>query len=82
MSFALPAALMVASGSVHAIVNAIVKGGRREQAADAVGARMAARASTDGSSAVILLPAVLFVPLPSGVWEWLGASALVHLVYL
>ena len=65
--------LMIASGSIHAIVNAIIKGGR---------SRMASRAATDGSSAIILLPAVLLVPLPTGAWGWLAASAIVHILYL
>ena len=82
MSFALPAALMVASGSVHAVVNAIVKGGRGGQVDGTVGGRMTARASTDGASAVILLPATLLVAWPSGAWTWLSASAVVHLLYL
>lgn len=81
-SLALPAALMIASGSIHAVVNAIVKGPRGADGADPLGARMAARASTDGASAVILLPAALFVPLPSGAWGWLAVSAIVHLLYL
>ena len=67
------AALMIASGSVHAIVNAIVKGGRD---------KMAGRALTDGSSAVILLPATLLVAWPAGAWGWLGASAVLHGFYL
>ena len=73
---------MIASGSVHAAVNAIVKGRDKPGEADAVGARMTARASTDGASAVILLPATLFVAWPEGAWTWLGASAAVHIVYL
>ena len=72
-SLALPAAMMIASGSIHAIVNAIVKGGDD---------KMAARAVTDGSSALILLPATLLVPLPVGAWGWLAASAVAHAVYL
>ncbi len=70
---ALASILMIASGSIHAVVNAIVKGGRD---------KMAGRALTDGSSAVILLPATLFVPWPSGAWNWLAASALLHGFYL
>ena len=81
MSLALPAALMIASGSVHAAVNAIVKGGSRSGETDPVGARMTARASTDGASAVILLPTTLFVAWPNDAWMWLGASALIHVVY-
>ncbi|MCM8731036.1 EamA family transporter [Hephaestia sp. GCM10023244] len=65
--------LMIASGSIHAIVNAIVKGGRD---------KMAARALTDGSSAIILLPATLFVPWPTGAWGWIAASAVIHGFYL
>jgi drug/metabolite transporter (DMT)-like permease len=70
---ALASILMIASGSIHAVVNAIVKGGRD---------KMAGRALTDGSSAVILLPATLLVPWPSGAWGWLAASALLHGFYL
>lgn len=73
MSTALAPLLMIASGSVHAIVNAIVKGGRD---------KMASRAMTDGSAAVILLPALLLVPLPHGAWGWLAATAVVHALYL
>lgn len=65
--------LMIASGSIHAIVNAIVKGGRD---------KMAGRALTDGSSAIILLPATLLVPLPAGAWGWIAASGLLHAFYL
>src|SRR3546814_2455552 len=64
---------MGASGSIHAIVNAIVKGGRD---------KMAGRALTDGSSAIILLLATLFVPWPTGAWGWLAASAVLHAFYL
>lgn len=81
-SFALPAAMMIASGSIHAIVNAIVKGPRSTTDANPIGSRMAARASTDGASAIILLPAIAFVTWPTGAWGWLGVSALVHLLYL
>src|SRR3546814_2711158 len=70
---AIASILMIASGSIHAIVNAIVKGGRD---------KMAGRALTDGSSAIILLPATLFVPWPTGAWGWLAASAVLHAFYL
>lgn len=69
----LAAALMVASGSFHAVVNAIVKAGR---------STMAARAATDGTSAILLLPATLLVPAPAGAWPYLAASAAIHGVYL
>lgn len=65
--------MMIASGSIHAVVNAILKGGRD---------KMAGRAIIDGSSAVILLPALLLVPLPTGAWGWLVATALLHSIYL
>ena len=70
---ALAPLLMIASGAIHATVNAIIKQGK---------SKMASRAATDGSSAVILLPATLLVPWPSGAWTWLAASAVVHLLYL
>ena len=72
-AFAIASLLMIASGSIHAIVNAIVKGGRD---------KAAGRAVTDGTSALVLLPATLFVPLPHGAWGWLAASAALHGFYL
>lgn len=69
----LPPAMMIASGSIHAVVNAILKGGKD---------KMAGRATIDGSSAIILLPATLLVPLPDGAWGWLAGTALLHCVYL
>lgn len=73
MTATLAPLLMIASGSIHAVVNAIVKGGKD---------KMASRAMTDGSAAIILLPALLLVPLPLGAWTWLLATALVHALYL
>jgi drug/metabolite transporter (DMT)-like permease len=64
---------MIASGSIHAVVNAIVKGGRD---------KMASRAVTDGASAIIMLPAIALVVLPAGAWGWLALSAAIHAVYL
>ncbi|WP_233503343.1 hypothetical protein [Sphingomonas psychrotolerans] len=66
-------AMMIASGSIHAIVNAILKGGKD---------KMAGRALIDGSSALLLLPATLLVPLPHGAWGWLILSAAIHCLYL
>jgi drug/metabolite transporter (DMT)-like permease len=66
-------AMMIMSGSLHAVVNAILKGGKD---------KMAGRATIDGSSALILLPATLLVPLPHGAWHWLGMSAAIHCLYL
>ena len=65
--------MMIASGSIHAVVNAILKGGKD---------KMAGRATIDGSSAILLLPATLLVPLPAGAWGWLIATAFLHCAYL
>ncbi|MGH6614735.1 EamA family transporter [Sphingomonas sp.] len=70
---ALASILMIVSGSLHAVVNAIVKGGKD---------KASGRAVTDGTSALVLLPAILFVPLPHGAWHWLAASAVIHAFYL
>lgn len=67
------AVMIVASGAIHAVVNAILKSG---------GDKMASRALIDGFSAVLVAPAVLFLPLPHGAWGWLAASWAIHLVYL
>lgn len=66
-------AMMIASGSIHAIVNAILKGGKD---------KMAGRATIDGSSALLLLPATLLVPLPGEAWVYLCTSAAIHCLYL
>jgi drug/metabolite transporter (DMT)-like permease len=65
--------MILASGACHAVVNAVLKSG---------GDKMAGRALIDGSSAVMMLPVLFFVPLPTGAWGWLAASAVIHLVYL
>lgn len=65
--------LMIASGAAHAVVNAILKSGRD---------KMSSRALIDGFSALIVLPAAFFLPLPHGAWGWLAASWATHLVYL
>jgi drug/metabolite transporter (DMT)-like permease len=65
--------LILVSGLAHAIVNAILKAGND---------KMSRRALIDGFSALILAPAAFLVPLPTGAWAWLVASALVHGIYL
>lgn len=65
--------MIVTSGAAHAMVNAILKSG-----AD----KMSSRALIDGFSALLILPAVFFQPLPAGAWGWLAASGAIHLVYL
>ena len=66
-------AMMIASGSIHAVVNAVIKSGKN---------KMAGRAMIDGTAALILLPGILFVPLPHGAWGWLIASTAIHALYL
>lgn len=70
---AIAALMMLASGAIHAVVNAILKSGRD---------KMSSRALIDGFSGLIILPAVFFTPLPHGAWGWLAASWATHLVYL
>jgi drug/metabolite transporter (DMT)-like permease len=66
-------AMVILSGSIHAIVNAILKGGKD---------KMAGRAVIDGSSALLILPAALLVPLPGAAWPYLFTSAAIHCLYL
>jgi drug/metabolite transporter (DMT)-like permease len=66
-------ALIVASGLIHAIVNAILKAG-----AD----KLVGRALIDGTTALIALPALFFVEVPGEAGPWLAASLVIHLVYL
>jgi drug/metabolite transporter (DMT)-like permease len=65
--------MMLASGAIHAVVNAILKSGQD---------KMSSRALIDGFSGFLILPAVFLVPLPHGAWGWLAASWITHLVYL
>ena len=65
--------LILGSGAIHAVVNAILKSGND---------KLVGRALIDGSSAVFVLPLVLIAPLPHGAWGWLAASSAIHLVYL
>ena len=65
--------MMIASGAVHAVVNAILKSAKD---------KMSSRALIDGFSALIVLPFVFFLPLPHGAWGWLAASWATHLIYL
>jgi drug/metabolite transporter (DMT)-like permease len=65
--------LILTSGLAHAIVNAILKAGKD---------KMAGRALIDGFSALLVLPAAFFVPLPAHAWGWLAASGVVHALYL
>jgi drug/metabolite transporter (DMT)-like permease len=67
------ALMMIASGGVHAVVNAILKSGQD---------KMSSRALIDGFSALLVAPFALVLPLPHGAWGWLAASWATHLVYL
>jgi drug/metabolite transporter (DMT)-like permease len=69
----LAAVLILVSGLAHAVVNAILKSGRD---------KMSGRALIDASSALIVLPAAFFLPLPGAAWPWLAASWALHLGYL
>ena len=69
----LASVMIVTSGAAHAVVNAILKSGRD---------KMSSRALIDGFSALLVLPAAFFLPLPSGAWGWLAASWVTHVVYL
>jgi len=74
MTLAQTAALMmIASGAVHAVVNAILKSGKD---------KLSSRALIDGFSGLLILPFAFFLPLPHGAWGWLFGSWLTHVVYL
>lgn len=65
--------MMLASGALHAAVNAILKSGQD---------KMSSRALIDGFSALLVLPAAFLVPLPHGAWGWLAGAWVTHVVYL
>ncbi len=67
------ALLMLASGAIHAVVNAVLKSG---------GDKMSGRALIDGFSALLVIPLLFFVPFPSESVLWLAGSMLTHLFYL
>ena len=71
--FKLAAAMILTSGAAHAVVNAVLKSGRD---------KMSSRALIDGFSALLMAPALLFLPAPHGAWGWLFGSWATHLVYL
>lgn len=70
MSIALP--LILLSAVTHAIVNILTK-----RADD----KYAMRLLIGVFSAIIVAPALFFVPLPAGAWWFLGGTALVHALY-
>lgn len=66
------ALMMIASGAIHATVNAVLKSGND---------KLASRALIDLSGGLLVMPAVIFVPLPHGAWAWLAGSLAVHAIY-
>lgn len=66
-------ACILVSGTLHAVINAILKAGSD---------KLVGRALIDGSTALLALPALVFVEAPAGAWGWLAASLAIHLVYL
>ena len=64
--------LILVSAGVHALVNVLTKG-----AAD----KYAMRLLIGGFSAVLVTPALFFVPLPASGWWFLAGTALVHAFY-
>jgi drug/metabolite transporter (DMT)-like permease len=70
VTIALP--LILLSAVVHAIVNILTK-----RADD----KYAIRLLIGVFSAIIVAPALFFVPLPHGAWWFLGGTALIHALY-
>lgn len=70
-----PALLMILSGSIHAVVNALIK------TPEGGGDRLVQMIIVSGSSTVIIAPFIFFVDLPHGAWGWLAAASAVHIVY-
>lgn len=66
------ALMMIASGAIHAVVNAVLKSGDD---------KLASRALIDLSGGLLVLPAVFLFPAPHGAWGWLLGSLVVHAVY-
>lgn len=66
------AAMMIASGAIHAVVNAVLKAGDD---------KLASRALIDLSGGLLVLPAIFLFPAPHGAWLWLAGSLVVHAVY-
>lgn len=66
------ALMMIASGAIHAVVNAVLKSGDD---------MLARRALIDLSGGLLVLPAIFVFPAPHGAWGWLTGSLVVHAVY-
>lgn len=70
-----PALLMLLSGSIHAVVNALIK------TPEGGGDRLVQMIIVSGSSTLIVAPFVFFVDLPHGAWGWIAAASAVHIAY-
>jgi drug/metabolite transporter (DMT)-like permease len=70
-----PALLMLLSGSIHAVVNALIK------TPEGGGDRLVQMIIVSASSTVIIAPFVFFVDLPHGAWGWIAGASAVHIVY-
>ncbi len=64
--------MMIASGAIHAVVNAVLKSGDD---------KLASRALIDLSGGLLVLPAIFLFPAPHGAWGWLAGSLVVHAIY-
>ena len=64
--------LMLASGSVHAVVNAVLKSG---------GNRLVQLSLSSGTGTLVMVWALPFVPLPHGAWGWMIAANIIHIFY-
>ncbi len=71
--YQLASVLILISGCAHAIVSALLKAGKD---------KVSGRAMIDGFSALFVVPAAFFVPLPAHAWGWLAISWIIHIVYL
>lgn len=63
---------MILSGSIHAVVNAMIKSGPD---------RVSHSALLATCSGLVVLPAVPFVSLPHGAWGWLALAMVAHVGY-
>jgi drug/metabolite transporter (DMT)-like permease len=70
-----PALLMLLSGSIHAVVNALIK------TPEGGGDRLVQMIIVSGSSTVLIAPFVFFVDLPRGAWGWIAGASAVHIAY-
>lgn len=63
---------MIVSGSIHAVVNAVLKSG---------GNRLVQLTLSSGTGTLVMVWALPFVPLPHGAWGWMIAANIIHIFY-